>query len=515
MSLDLNFNYKKNLESTKAYSLKSQKVQQKIVVNGQSALRTITIPDLIIPALNTDIEISTLPLYSISEHPGLMAVDYTKLPENFNWRENGDSNKRNNLSKPGNQMLCGSCWAISTAGIVADNHVIAETVDWQPNLSTTWCLACYPQLKCQGGNPAKLFEDISKNGIATNNCIDYSWCSENEKCNGKATKHFEAKNFNLSTIIPDCGCYDSSDKHYLYYIEPPTSISIGRGGMTSENFFITVKKHIYKYGPVQGGYLVFKNFRSGMFTKINGGVYLETAIYDDGELHFDENQINPENYVGSHAVAVIGWGIEKNIVVDNSGTRKDVPYWYCRNSWTEKWGDNGYFKMAMYPYNKLVQFDKTINIQTPDGNHVAGSIVAIKAIKPPELKTLNQISEKFRNLKKAHEDSYYKTEIRDKAKIPSTNIVTEIKTKIYKLPDKIQNILKTHNYLNYILIFIGVLVLIFILYVIYNRISIKIYKNTNSIIKPNRKPKLIRKKSSKLSSKKQPVKYIGRSGIYS
>lgn len=59
-------------------------------------------------------------------------------------------------------MLCGSCWAISAAGIVADNHVVSETVNWKPDLSTTWCLSCYPQSQCQGGNPALLYEDIAK-----------------------------------------------------------------------------------------------------------------------------------------------------------------------------------------------------------------------------------------------------------------------------------------------------------------------------------------------------------------
>ncbi len=304
------------------------------------------------------------------------------------------------------------CWAISAAGIVADNHVVSETVNWKPNLSTTWCLASYPQYKCEGGIPALLYQDISKNGIATNNCIDYSWCSENEACNGKATKHFEVQSdekVNLSDLIPTKGaCYDSSSRHYLYFIDTPTSMSIGTDGLTGEDFTNTVKKHIYYHGPVQGGFLVFNNFMSGAFTKVNGGVYLEDGDYSGGQVKFDPNQLDMINYKGCHAIAIIGWGIEKNVVVDNYGNKKDIPYWYCRNSWTEKWGDGGYFKMAMYPYNNVVQFDKTVLIN----GETAGGMIMITASKPPESLTLEQIDDKFKQ-KLSNPASYYSTETKD------------------------------------------------------------------------------------------------------
>jgi hypothetical protein len=187
--------------------------------------------------------------------------------------------------------------------------------------------------------------------------------------------------------------------------------------MTEDNFAITVKKHIYQYGPVQGGYLVFKNFRSGAFTKVNGGVYLENGIYDEGELHFDPAQTSSANYIGSHAIAIIGWGVQKGIIVDNSGTKADVPYWYCRNSWGETWGDGGYFKMAMYPYNKISQLDKMVQIDTPQGSALSGAMVVTKATKPPSLQTLQQISTRFTQLKRAQPGEYYDAETHEKGKV--------------------------------------------------------------------------------------------------
>jgi hypothetical protein len=409
----LSGDYAKKLQNAKPIILKAHSIQRK---GALGALKTVDkIEEQRIPPLNAIIQFnSTLPQYKLSDHRGLSALDNIVLPENFNWRNNG-GDKTALLSKPENQMLCGSCWAISVAGIVADNHVVAGTVTWKPNLSTTWCLANYPQLQCKGGNPALLLDSISKEGISTNNCIDYSWFSENQLCNGKATGHFKETNVNLSELIPDPGCYDASVPHYIYYIDPPTTISLNDSEMNPTVFTNTVKKHITVYGPVQGGFLVYKNFMNGAFSKINGGVYLETGIYDNEDIKFDKSQLNEENYLGSHAIAIIGWGIEKGIIIDNTGTKKDVPYWYCRNSWTEKWADGGYFKMAMYPYNKIVQFDNVVTIKTQKGSFKAGGIVMLKATKKPEYKTLEQIDRKFLN-KLSNPITYYSSETKDSPK---------------------------------------------------------------------------------------------------
>ena len=114
MSLILEHNYEEHLSMAKHINLRSTKVQPPYGALGDISI----IPEQTIPPINTvTLFSSTLPVFELKKHIGLAALDHTKLPENFNWRHNGGQNSQL-ISKPGNQMLCGSCWAISTAGIV-------------------------------------------------------------------------------------------------------------------------------------------------------------------------------------------------------------------------------------------------------------------------------------------------------------------------------------------------------------------------------------------------------------
>jgi hypothetical protein len=402
MSLKLEVGYGKHLREQKPIYLEERRIQP------EGALGDVHVmPEQIIPPLNADIRFSGLPRLSLSKRPDLAELDEQVLPENFNWFDDGGELAKN-MVKTSNQMLCGSCWAISSANLVANNHIVSRTVDWSPNLSTTYCLACYPQYQCQGGNPAKLLQDISKNGIATKACVDYSWCALNDNCNGKATHHFD-ETVNLSKSIPPCGCYNNEEEHYLYFIDKPVSASIGYDGLNERNFASTIKKHIYSYGPVLGGFLVYKNFMSGSFTKMNKGIYLENGVYDDGKLYFADVVGDNSNYIGGHAVQIIGWGVAHDVVVDNEGTRKSVPYWECVNSWTEKWGDRGRFRMAMYPFNKMSQFDKIITIESPNGEEGGGGIILITASERPKKTKLKQMDQSYlrKNLKRLEKSFCY------------------------------------------------------------------------------------------------------------
>ena len=50
---------------------------------------------------------------------------------------------------------------------------------------------------------------------------------------------------------------------------------------------------------------------------------------------FDKKTINPVN----HGVLIVGYGTD-----EASG----LEYWLIKNSWNTTWGDNGFFKVAIY-----------------------------------------------------------------------------------------------------------------------------------------------------------------------
>lgn len=378
-------------------------------------------PDFILPPLNTHINfLKYTQSYSDQDHLDVhlrYTSSYVDLPETYDWRyvypidDATRKARKKNIMPPDNQYLCGSCWAISTASVIGDAFVAAGLVDWRPEISTTWALTCYPQGKCDGGSPALLLQDIARGaGIPSKHCLDYSFCAKNEKCNGQAVQHFEAQN--LSSLVPrECGCFFGGDavKHYNYFINKDIkTLAIGQGATTDSNVISTIKKHILLHGPVLTGYFVMKNFSSGYFTKINGGVYLERANYSPGtKLTFSDVESSGQNYKGSHAVAIIGWGVAKNIFYDND-KRGDVPYWYCRNSWGPKWGgDSGYFKMAMYPFNKVAQFGKIVDIVDGQGQrHRCGGIITFTVTKPPVKVTFKSLSSKPPQL--LQNEDYYK-----------------------------------------------------------------------------------------------------------
>lgn len=380
---------------------------------------------------NTDIDISK---FKIIDENSLNNIDieyftkYRDIPDEFNWcvslkDDDLEIKKKKKLISPvKNQHLCGCCWAISCATAISDCFVVKGLVDWIPNVSFTYALSKYPQQKCVGGSSRVLLEEIKRGeGIASDYCVDDNWCKMNEKCvSGDASKHFESgdKEY-LSSLIPKEGCYDGTKKHYVYNIEDVYSLT------TSDNLKIIetqtkIKQHIMIRGPVVAGFLIMKNFPDGKFTKYGNGIYLENLKMPKNSIYNIEED---HNILGSHSVVVVGWGVAKNQQFNKLNI--DIPYWYCRNSWGENWGENGYFKLGMYPFNKICQLSKKIKVFHENSIKEVGGVTGFNVVKPPTLKFLktNNFSlEKLKNNK--NKDKFL---LDENLLVYSNNILKDIK----------------------------------------------------------------------------------------
>jgi hypothetical protein len=324
-----------------------------------------------IPPLNTDIRFSRA--LAVQKLPKVFKAE--KVPDQWDWVNEYPIDdvctieKKKRITKVPNQGNCGSCWAVSTADAVSDCFVVAGYPN--PKCSSAYILNCFgppKQAGCEGGNPGVLILDIEKDGITSDSCIDYSFCTK-QSC---------------TQPWGECGCYDPNGNHNLYFITNPKLYAVVDGETEKDKQVVnTIKSHILNKGPIVAGFLVFQNFTDGegkyLQTK---GVYLENVDYSTTEqdkyidMRFAQN-------VGGHAVVVVGWGVEKDVKIGPNKVA-DVPYWLCRNSWSTQWGQNGYWKHAMFPFNEFSAFEQGVVIEDDVSSMLGGGLLAfsIGEIKP-------------------------------------------------------------------------------------------------------------------------------------
>jgi hypothetical protein len=372
--------YFKNLQSTRIEPRSSVDLEK--LQAGVSDIGITTIPPL-----NAIGYLSNLTPYVADIHQTFRAGP---LPKTFNWckTEDDDSSivkaKKKLITKVPNQGSCGSCWAVSTASAISDRFIVAGKVDKNPEISPTYILKCYftPNAQtlqtmigngCDGGNPGTLCKAIESGGVVTSNCIDYaSFCNVETGCIKGSDPVSGGKKIDLNSALPpNCGCINAKVSHHKFFIDNTTCL-------TSPDFE-TVKQEIFNNGPVVGCFWVFNNFRSGDFSATDG-VYLENYIYEKGpdgksiatfvDPNDPKSPTTGNNLAGGHAVAVVGWG----------ETDKGVKYWIVRNSWTENWGDGGFFKMGFYGQdpkttNQHSSFDiATMSTANPNQGPIGGFV---------------------------------------------------------------------------------------------------------------------------------------------
>jgi cathepsin B len=227
------------------------------------------------------------------------------LPESYDLRDAYPECET--LREIRDQSKCGSCWAFGAAETMSDRLCIATKGKLQTRVSAqhlvTCCTSCGSG--CFGGWPSATFSFWKRYGIPSGGL-------------------YGDKNSCKPYFLPPCD--DHMDKCHDYQDTPACENKCQDGyGKTveedltygSDAYSVSgerqIMQEIYESGSVEGAFDVYEdfgNYKSGIYQHVTG------------------------SYLGGHAIKIIGWGVENG-----------VKYWLCANSWNERWGENGYFRI--------------------------------------------------------------------------------------------------------------------------------------------------------------------------
>ena len=201
-----------------------------------------------------------------------------EIPEFFDSRENWP----NCIPKIYNQGTCGACYAMSTATTFSTRFCIRNNKSKIINFSPQNLINCLSG--CKGEFPDTVWNYINEKGITTDNCLSYK--NSQKSCITKC----DSKNIKFKTYL--------SGK--LKFLEDE----------------ISIKKEIMTNGPVTSMMYLYKDYYD-----YSSGIYSHT----DGD-----------NYLGFHAISIIGWGVENKI-----------KYWIVQDSYGTSRGENGYMRIKI------------------------------------------------------------------------------------------------------------------------------------------------------------------------
>jgi C1A family cysteine protease len=185
------------------------------------------------------------------------------------------------------QMNCGSCGEF--AAVALFEALIKKETGEKVDLSEQQIVSCVAGCGCLSGcSSLRALEYIKEHGIALEQ--DFPYLDKDAACPGDLKSSYFLTEV-YSTVIHD---------------------------MKLNERIETIKRTMLEYGPLA----------------TNLGFYADLDRYKEGVYAYD----GKAEAMGGHWVLIVGWKDDPRLP---SGG-----YWICRNSWGEKWGEEGYFKSA-------------------------------------------------------------------------------------------------------------------------------------------------------------------------
>jgi C1A family cysteine protease len=177
---------------------------------------------------------------------------------------------------------CGSCWAQSAAGAIEKRICSMTSSEINKRLSPQYLVNCSKEdLGCQGGGLFGSWSHLQNNGITTEECTPY--LAKDDTCLDTCKNNLP---FDLIKTVPGT----------IFLIK---------------NDVQAIKNAIVNQGPVQNTFVeMYRDF-----------FYYGSGIY----------KTNKEQFLGYHAMQIVGWGED---------------HWIVENSWGTGWGENGYVRIA-------------------------------------------------------------------------------------------------------------------------------------------------------------------------
>ena len=329
------------------------------------------LPDGTLQEVPGEVEVNIAPLNSINNFLSIINTTFIllltspdiKIPKKFTWNDG-----KTDISDVFTQYNCGCCWIVSATQAINDSVVCNSLIKLtkNPNINPTNLLTCFKKKnsQCKGGNALDALQYVEKNGLNFKG-FNYDWCSKNKKCFEPSPPNPKVPMFSLNKDIPKTCLQKKSIKFYVQNIKQFIVSFKERNNLKKiQTCKERVKEHILSNGPVISGFMVYSNFLKGNFLKKGNS---HAIYFDKYNYETDEYSKTPFPMLGLHAICVIGWGFDDNVdgrfLGKKEGTKHSVDYWIVRNSWGPKWGIEGYFRMAMYPFNQESQFEVSLNIQ--------------------------------------------------------------------------------------------------------------------------------------------------------